>query len=116
MKKFNRVLLKVLSSKPTGVDENQKINMAAAIHLGKTDAMSYRHKDYSVREWKYHKSWKVLKHHKAFHPPRPQVPIDLESDDDDEEQEEEGEEEAAISDPNSFEMPPSGSGATASAS
>ena len=32
-KKFNKALLKVISSKPTGVNESDMVNMAAAVHL-----------------------------------------------------------------------------------
>ena len=40
-KKFNKALLKVISSKPTGVNESDMVNMAAAVHLGKTDVAAY---------------------------------------------------------------------------
>ena len=37
VKKFNKALLKVFNSKPTGCNEQNQINMAVAIHLGKTN-------------------------------------------------------------------------------
>ena len=49
VRKFNKTLLRILCSKPTGCTEQNKINMAAAVHLGKTDARSYRHKDLAFR-------------------------------------------------------------------
>ena len=71
VRKFNKALLKVLASKPTGVSDNNKINMAAAIHLNKTDLVSYRHKDYPAEDWKFYRAWLILKDHKMFSPPKP---------------------------------------------
>ena len=48
-RRFNRNLLLVLNSRPTGCTEQQKINMAVAIQLGKTDVRSYRHRDFEAR-------------------------------------------------------------------
>ena len=79
-KKFNKALLKVQSSNPTGVGEDEKINMAAAIHLGKTDVMSYRFKDFEVGDWKFHAAWKTLKNHPMFAPPRPKVAVEIDDD------------------------------------
>lgn len=70
VKKFNKCLLKVLASKPTGVGEQEKINMAAAIHLGKIDAVSYRHRSFEPNDWKFYQCWLVLKDHRAFKPPQ----------------------------------------------
>ncbi len=47
-KAFNRSLLKVFSSNPTGCTEQEEINMAVAIHCKKIDCMSYRHKNFEV--------------------------------------------------------------------
>ena len=91
-KKFNKALLKVISSKPTGVNESDMVNMAAAVHLGKTDVAAYRHKDFPAATWKFYRAWLVLKDHPMFAPPKPKKPIVLEdfSDDDDDDEEEGG--------------------------
>jgi hypothetical protein len=44
--RFNCSLLKVLAAQWTGVNEQQKFNIAASITMGKIDAPSYRMKDY----------------------------------------------------------------------
>ena len=54
---FNRALLIVYNSNPTGCTEQNKINMAAAIHKGKVERMEYRFKDYEAREWKFYGAW-----------------------------------------------------------
>jgi hypothetical protein len=69
-KNFNKALAKVNASNPTGCDEQQIINMAVAIHLGKIDTMSYRMKEFEASDWKFYESWKVLKSHPAFLPPK----------------------------------------------
>jgi hypothetical protein len=69
VKKFNRALLKVLASNLTGVNEQNKINIAVSIMVGKTDAASYRHKDFDPYEWIYYKAWLVLRGHPTFMPP-----------------------------------------------
>ncbi|KAG7373841.1 hypothetical protein IV203_012936 [Nitzschia inconspicua] len=73
-KKFNTSLRKVLCSNPTGCSEQEKINMAVAIHLGKSDSMSYRHKGFEPNDWPFYQAWLVLKSHRAFLPPTPQPP------------------------------------------
>jgi hypothetical protein len=78
VKSFNKSILKVLSSRPTGVDEQQKINMAVAIHKGKTDAMNYRHKDFEAHDWSNYKAWLVLRTHPAYFQPSP-PPDDIEA-------------------------------------
>ena len=86
VKKFNEALLKVMNGKPTGVTEEQKINLAVAIHLGKVDTVAHRHKDFDPREWKQCLAWQVLKDHRAYLPPTAQteettVELDLDADD-----------------------------------
>ena len=70
-KKFNRALAKVYACQPTGCGEEEKINMAVAIHLGKVDTMNYRMKSFEANTWKFYLAWEVLKDHRAFLPPRP---------------------------------------------
>jgi hypothetical protein len=64
--KFNIALRVVRTSKPTGVDEQQIVNMAVAIHLGKTKKMDYEFKDFSASQWLFYEAWKVLKEHPKF--------------------------------------------------
>ena len=52
VKKFNKALLRVMNAKPTGVTEDQKINLAVAIHMGRVDTVAYRHKDFDPHQWK----------------------------------------------------------------
>ena len=82
VKKFNKNLLIVFASKPTGVGDDEKINMAVAIHLGNVDAMSYRHKDFPAADWKFYRAWLILKDHKLFAPPKPKPAIEIEDEDD----------------------------------
>lgn len=78
VKKFNKALLRVLASNPTGVGNIEKINMATAIHLGKVDAVSHRHIEFPASEWKFYRAWMVLKDHKMFAPPKPKEPVAIE--------------------------------------
>ena len=71
VKKFNKSLLKVYKSNPTGCTEQNKVNMAVAIHLGQTLVMSYVHKEFEAFVWKYYTAWQVLKEHRAFISPSP---------------------------------------------
>ena len=77
VKKFNRALLKVFSSNPTGCGDEEKISMAAAIHLGKTDKMQYTLRSFEVNEWKFYRAWLILKDHKLFQPPKPKEAIEI---------------------------------------
>ncbi len=84
VKKFNSHLLRVFNSKPTGVTDQQKVNMAVAIHEGKIDCMSHRHKDFEARDWKHCPCWLALKEHRAFQPPSPNAAtVDIDSDGED---------------------------------
>ena len=66
---FNRKLMVVYSSNPTGCTELDKISMAVAIHLGKVERMEYRFKSFKPRNWKHYASWCILKSHRKFLPP-----------------------------------------------
>jgi hypothetical protein len=86
--RFNKSLVKVYASKPTGVTLDEKVNIAVALHLKKADTASSRHKDFPAGEWKYYQAWLVLKEHRAFIPPtahQVEESVDLEDleDDDD---------------------------------
>jgi len=43
--KFNKALRHIYACKPTGVKEQQKMNMAVAIFKGEVNKMDYEHKD-----------------------------------------------------------------------
>ena len=98
VKGFNKCLLTIYKSNPTGVTEEEKINMAIAIHVGKVDVMNYRMKDYEPNDWKLYQAWLVLKDHPAFLPP-PQPNAgnteNLADDDDDKDKEDSSEEDSA---------------------
>ena len=68
---FNKALLVVLNSRPTGCNEQNKINMAVAIQLGKTSRMDYIFKDFQANDWPYYSCWMHLKGNRAFLPPSP---------------------------------------------
>lgn len=68
-RKFNASLMKVYRSNPTGCTEQNKINMAVAIYLKKTDKMDYTHKDFNPNNWPVYLAWEILKEHRAFQPP-----------------------------------------------
>ena len=69
VKGFNKCLLTIYKSNPTGVTEDEKINMAIAIHVGKVDVMNYRMAEFKPNDWKLYQAWLVLKDHPAFLPP-----------------------------------------------
>ena len=75
VKKFNNALLKVFHARPSGVSEEEKVNMAIAIHLGKSDAPNYRHRDFERNDWKFYLCWETLKTHRSFLPPTPPPPV-----------------------------------------
>ena len=77
---FNRDLLLVYNSNPTGCTEQNKINMAVAIHKGKVERMEYRFKDFEARDWKFYGAWCVLKGHRKFLPPQKPVEVDIPQD------------------------------------
>ena len=92
-KKFNKCLLKIEASRPSGVGDQEKINCAVAMMQGKCDGWAYRHKDYQPHRWEFYLSWLVLKNHPAFLPPKPPAggPEELSSDSSDEDEDEEDE-------------------------
>ena len=70
MNKFNIALRAVLATEPTGVSEEQKVNMAIAIHLEKTNHMEYKYKDQNPYEWKFFNAWRVLRTTSKFRVPQ----------------------------------------------
>jgi hypothetical protein len=66
--KFNSCLRIVYSSQPTGTNEQNKINMAVAIHMKRTNRMNYKYKDFdAVNEWRFYLAWCELKELPKFH-------------------------------------------------
>jgi hypothetical protein len=61
VQKFNEALRIVYLSVPSGVTEEQKINMAVAIHMNKTKHMNYDYKDYDSKKWRNYFAWLNLK-------------------------------------------------------
>jgi hypothetical protein len=58
IQKFNSALRIVYVSEPTGTSEQEKINMAVAIHMGKTNRMNYAFKDFdAAKEWRNYLAW-----------------------------------------------------------
>jgi hypothetical protein len=83
VKKFNRSLLKVSTAQLTGVNDQQKFNIAASITMGKIDAPSYQMRNFPAGSWMHYTSWMVLKSHSAlkFDPPKQkESPPDFEDD------------------------------------
>lgn len=88
-RKFNKSLVKVYASRPTGVTQAQMTNIAVALHQKKADTASSRHRDFPLGDWKFYEAWLVLKEHRAYMPPTPEqleLSIELEEDEDDEEE------------------------------
>jgi hypothetical protein len=58
---FNKSIRIVNSSQPTGVDDQQKINIAVAIHMKKTAKMDYAYKDFEPKQWRHYAAWLNVK-------------------------------------------------------
>ena len=65
---FNAALRSVETRKLTGLSEQQKINMAVAVHLGKAKTPHYRFKDFDPVEWPNYYSWRYLRDCPKFQP------------------------------------------------
>jgi hypothetical protein len=74
VQKFNKALRNVYSSEPLGVTEEQKINMAVAIHVKKTKHMNYEYKDYDSKQWRSYLAWLQLKDLPKFKFPYSEIP------------------------------------------
>ena len=66
---FNKALRKIYSSNPTGVTQNEMINMAVAIQVGDVNCLQCRERDRDPKTWEHHNCWLVLKGHRKFLPP-----------------------------------------------
>ena len=69
--KFNDSLRKVQLAGLTGVTDQEKINMAVAIHIGKTNRPSYNMKTTNPMEWPSYLAWTILKTQRKFAPATP---------------------------------------------
>jgi hypothetical protein len=67
--KFNEALRLVQSSHPTGVNDDNIISMAIALHLGKTKRMDYNMRDCEHTQWPNYGAWKILSSAPKFRPP-----------------------------------------------
>jgi len=61
IQKFNECLRKVYLSKPTGAGDEEKVNMAVAMHLGNINRMDYHFKIFDSSRWRFIGAWKVLR-------------------------------------------------------
>ena len=89
VRKFNKCLNKVFSSKPTGISKQEKINCASAIICGETKSFQCTCKECDAGNWKFYECWKLLKNHRGFQPPKDPTAGDHEEEDEEEEHDEE---------------------------
>ena len=66
IQKYIKCLRHIYSCNPTGCTEQEKWNMAVAMHVGKTRTMNYDFKGFDPESWKSYKGWLVLKHLPKF--------------------------------------------------
>ena len=65
--KFNKCLRHIYVCNPTGVTEQQKINMAAAVFNRKVKGLDYAFKDYNAAShWKMYQGWVAVRHLPKF--------------------------------------------------
>ena len=66
--KFNSKLRLIAAAQPSGVDEQQQINIAFVLFSGKRKTVvEYNFKDYDVsKKWKLYPAWKLLQTCKYF--------------------------------------------------
>lgn len=75
--KFGVSLNLVLSAKPSGVTDQEIINMAVAVHLNKATGRDYNQKDFDATRWLNYRAWQVLKTTRKFAPPSSKSAIEL---------------------------------------
>lgn len=61
VQKFQKALRIIYLSNPTGVIEQEKMNMAVAIHMKKVSRMDYAMKNFDPNSWKFYRGWLQLK-------------------------------------------------------
>jgi hypothetical protein len=68
--KFNESLRLIQSSNPTGVNYDNIISMAIALHLNKeVTRMDYNLKDFDRNKWPNYPAWKILRESPKHRPP-----------------------------------------------
>jgi hypothetical protein len=66
VKKFRRSLNKVYARNLSGCSEQDKVNIAVAMHRGLSDDPDYRLAIYDPSLWKFYECWLSLRNHPAF--------------------------------------------------
>jgi hypothetical protein len=75
--KFNEALCLIQASHPTGVNEDNILSMAIALHLGETKRMDYNFKSFDHSKWPNYTAWKILRSAPKFQPPTGTLPASL---------------------------------------
>jgi hypothetical protein len=69
---FYKALTLVNNSNPTGVNADNKLSMAIAIHaIKEVNRLNYNYRDYDHYKWVNYLAWKVLRYSPKYHPPSP---------------------------------------------
>lgn len=69
VQKFSVSLRQVRACNPTGVNEEDIISMAIAIHVGRANKIYYQFKEYCKTNWLQYKACLILRHHPKFMDP-----------------------------------------------
>jgi hypothetical protein len=76
---FYKALTLVNNSNPTGVNADNKLSMAIAIHTVKeVNRLNYNYQDYDHYKWVNYLAWKVLRYSPKYRPPSPPSTINNE--------------------------------------
>jgi hypothetical protein len=67
--KFNEALRLIQASRPTGVNEDNILSMAIALHLGETKRMDCNFNSFDHSKWPNYTAWKILRTAPKFRPP-----------------------------------------------
>jgi hypothetical protein len=71
----------VNNSNPTGVNADNKLSMAIAIHtIKEVNHLDYNYRDYDHYKWVNYLAWKVLRYSPKYRPPSPPSTINNEHD------------------------------------
>jgi hypothetical protein len=69
---FYKALTLVNNSNPTGVNADNKLSMAIAIHtIKEVNRLDYNYRDYDHYKWVNYLAWKVLRYSPKYCPPSP---------------------------------------------
>jgi hypothetical protein len=81
MGNFYKALMLVNNSNPTGVNADNKLSMAIAIHtVTEVNRIDYNYRDYKHYKWVNYLAWKVLRYSPIYRPPSPPSTINNEHD------------------------------------